>query len=123
MDGAPLPELKPAEKPAGKTIMQAWEAFKAEKILTKAWKDGGHTAKYHHWPHIRDLIEVVGDKPYVTGLEKANQPVVLPNFEDQTPEMFSKPMHRCVIPHTHVFEQSPSCRSVQGPNRFSFRSP
>lgn len=62
-DGAPLPEQKPAVIPAGKRLMQAWEAFKAEKILTKAWKDGEHTAKYNHWPHIRDLIEVVGDKP------------------------------------------------------------
>jgi len=63
LDGGPLPEVKLAEKSPGKTLMQAWEAFKAEKILTKAWKDGENTAKYHHWPHIRDLIEVVGDKP------------------------------------------------------------
>lgn len=63
LDGAPPPQSPPAEKPAGKTLTQAWEAFKAEKILTKAWKDGEHAAKYHHWPHIRDLIEVVGDKP------------------------------------------------------------
>ncbi len=46
-----------------KTLTQAWEAFKAEKIATKAWVDGEHTVKYHHWPHIRDLIEVVGDRP------------------------------------------------------------
>lgn len=72
-DGAPMPALFQASgaahsAPPGKTISQAWEAYKAEKITTNTWKDGEGTAKYDHWPHIRDLIKIVGDKPlnYVT---------------------------------------------------------
>ncbi len=63
LDGAVGLASGQTSKSAKKTLMQAWEAFKAEKIATKAWKDGEHTAKYHHWPHVRDLIDVVGDKP------------------------------------------------------------
>lgn len=50
----------------GKTITEAWEAYKAEKIVTKAWKDGEDTAKYDHWPHIRAFIDLIGDKPIST---------------------------------------------------------
>lgn len=60
--GAGAPPAKPK---GGKTISQAWEGYKAEKIAAKAWRDGEDTAKYDHWPHIRTLIGVIGDKPLV----------------------------------------------------------
>lgn len=47
----------------GKTVTEAWEAYKAEKVITKAWKDGEDTAKYDHWPHIRAFVDLIGDKP------------------------------------------------------------
>lgn len=47
----------------GKSITEAWEAYKAEKIAAKAWKDGEDTAKYDHWPHIRSFIDLIGNKP------------------------------------------------------------
>ncbi|HRQ15261.1 MAG TPA: site-specific integrase, partial [Promineifilum sp.] len=50
----------------GKRITEVWEGYKQEKIATKAWRDGEDTAKYDHWPSVRDLIEVVGDKPIAT---------------------------------------------------------
>lgn len=53
----------PAKPKGGKTISQAWEGYKAEKIAAKAWRDGEDTAKYDHLPHVRTLIEVIGDKP------------------------------------------------------------
>ena len=75
LDGAPLPPAPPQATPAptiklaGKTITQAWESYKAEKIalsqqvgVTGGWKDGEDTAKYDHWPHVRALIEFVGDQ-------------------------------------------------------------
>ena len=55
-----------AIKGNGKSIVEAWEAYKAEKIATKAWKDGEDTAKYDHWPHIRAFIELIGNKPIST---------------------------------------------------------
>ena len=55
----------PTKPTGGKTLSQAWEGYKAEKIAAKAWRDGEHTATYHHWPHVRTLIEVIGDKPLV----------------------------------------------------------
>ena len=67
VDGAPLPASIPAVGSSGskedKTLLQAWEGYEAEKIAAKAWRDGEDTAKYDHWPHVRRLIEVVGDKP------------------------------------------------------------
>lgn len=54
---------QPATSGGGKTISQAWEGYRAEKITAKAWRDGEDTAKYDHWPHVRTLIEVIGDKP------------------------------------------------------------
>lgn len=75
LDGAPLPPGPPQAAPAptiklaGKTITQAWEGYKTEKIalgqqvgVTGGWKDGEDTAKYDHWPHVRSLIEFVGDQ-------------------------------------------------------------
>lgn len=64
-DGTPPPvQSAPSVKSkAGKTIMQTWEAYKAEKIAAKSWKDGEDTAKYDHWPHLRELITIVSDKP------------------------------------------------------------
>ena len=46
----------------GKSIMETWEDYKAEKIAAVNWKDGESTAKYDHFPHIRTFIKVVGDK-------------------------------------------------------------
>lgn len=51
------------KRSGGKTVREAWEGYKAEKIAADAWKDGEDTAKYDHWPHVRTLIEVIGDKP------------------------------------------------------------
>ncbi|MES2365731.1 MAG: site-specific integrase [Pseudomonadota bacterium] len=48
------------------TITAIWELYKAERIAmgtAGGWKDGEHSAKYHHWPHIRDFINLIGDKP------------------------------------------------------------
>lgn len=53
---------QPAKPTGGKTIFQAWEGYKTEKIAAKAWRDGEDTAKYDHLPHVRALIEVIGDK-------------------------------------------------------------
>lgn len=53
---------EPTKPKGGKTISQAWEGYKAEKIAAKAWRDGEDTAKYDHLPHVRTLIEVIGDK-------------------------------------------------------------
>lgn len=39
-----------------------WNDFKAEKINAKAWKDGEDSAKYDYWPHVRAMIEHVGNK-------------------------------------------------------------
>lgn len=71
-DGAPAPASVIQTQPvklAGKTVTQAWEAYKAEKIalgqqsgVTGGWKDGEDTAKYDHWPHVRALIDFIGDK-------------------------------------------------------------
>lgn len=61
-----LPANMPSPAPVkgnGKTVTEAWEAYKAEKIVTKAWKDGEDTAKYDHWPHIRAFIDLIGNKP------------------------------------------------------------
>lgn len=52
----------PPLKSTGKTLSQAWEGYKAEKIASGAWRDGEDTAKYDHLPHVRALIEVIGDK-------------------------------------------------------------
>lgn len=49
-------------KGSGKLISETWVSFKAEKISTNTWADGEDTAKYDHWPHIREFIELVGDK-------------------------------------------------------------
>ena len=49
--------------PATPTITEIWCLYKDEKITTRSWKDGENTAKYDHWPHVRELISVVGDKP------------------------------------------------------------
>lgn len=60
-----LPSSAPPPPPAkstGKTLSQAWESYKAEKIVSGAWRDGEDTAKYDHLPHVRALIEVIGDK-------------------------------------------------------------
>jgi integrase len=57
------PTVSPVPKGNGKSITEAWEAYKAEKIVTKAWRDGEDTAKYDHWPHIRDFVDLIGDKP------------------------------------------------------------
>lgn len=53
---------EPAKPTGGKTISQAWEGYKAQKIASNAWRDGEDTAKYDHLPHVRALIEVIGDK-------------------------------------------------------------
>ncbi|TVO60547.1 site-specific integrase [Denitromonas ohlonensis] len=58
----PTPTPTPQSK-GGKTISDVWDGYKADKIATSAWKDGENTAKYDHWPHVRTLIEVVGDRP------------------------------------------------------------
>ena len=43
-------------------IEDAWNDFKAERINAGAWKDGEDTAKYDYWPHVRAMIEHVGNK-------------------------------------------------------------
>lgn len=56
---------QPIEQPSaigGKSIMETWEDFKAEKIATKSWKDGEVTANYDYFPAIRGLVSVIGDK-------------------------------------------------------------
>lgn len=49
-----------------KPVSELWTEYKAEKIATGSWKDGEDTAKYDHWPHVREFINVVGDKPVAT---------------------------------------------------------
>ncbi|MBS1191381.1 MAG: hypothetical protein H6R10_3173 [Rhodocyclaceae bacterium] len=74
LDGSPLPPPQPANAPTlqkttGKKISDIWESYKAEKInlgqqrgVKGGWKDGEDTAKYDHWPHVRALIEFLGDQ-------------------------------------------------------------
>lgn len=47
------------------TLTEVWESYKAERIalgVNGGWKDGEDTAKYDHWPHIRDFIALIGNK-------------------------------------------------------------
>lgn len=44
-------------------LTEIWEQYKSEKISSLSWKDGEDTAKYDHWPHVRTLIQIIGDKP------------------------------------------------------------
>ena len=53
----------PLRPQAAKTILQTFEDYKAEKIKGGYWKDGEDTARYDHLPHIRALVETIGDKP------------------------------------------------------------
>lgn len=69
-ENTPAPSLQAQVAPrrAGKTLSEIWEGYKAEKIhlgeqagVTGGWKDGENTARYDHWPHVRALIEHLGD--------------------------------------------------------------
>ncbi|MGC3963419.1 MAG: site-specific integrase [Rhodocyclaceae bacterium] len=51
-------------------ISEVWGRYKAEKIAIGqikggrgGWSNGEHAAAYHHWPHVRALIDLIGDKP------------------------------------------------------------
>lgn len=61
-DAAASPEIKPANKAATKSLTETWEDYKSEKIATGTWKDGEDTARYDHLPHVRALIDAIGDK-------------------------------------------------------------
>lgn len=54
---------------SGKSIGETWSDYKAEKIalgkqqdVKGGWKDGEDTARYDHWPHVREFINLIGDK-------------------------------------------------------------
>lgn len=61
--GLPATATQPAP---GKTISETYEDYKREKIVSGAWTDGEDTARYDHLPHVRRLIETIGDIPINT---------------------------------------------------------
>ncbi len=60
---APLTTAPAQASQDGPTIRQVWERYKTEKIQSKRWKDGEDTARYDHWPHVRALTDLIGDRP------------------------------------------------------------
>ena len=62
-----LPAIRQSQPAApGKTISETYEDYKAEKIAGNSWTDGENTSRNDHWPHIRELIHLIGDIPINT---------------------------------------------------------